>query len=363
MKKLLKILACVVGVVVLVVVGYVIYLQVNYDRIADNTLLAVENDQSATLKRGAQYTAVTGNIGFGAYDPDYSFFMDVGVMADGTEVSGKHARAVSLEAAQRNTQNAAQALQGLDADFYLLQEVDVKATRSYGLNQADFMCQTFADYGSVYASNFHSAYLAYPLHEPHGSVEAGLLTLSRYQISQAVRRSYPVDQNFVLKFFDLDRCFSVQRIPVAGGGELVLMNSHMSAYDEGGVYRAQQMQMLSQVLAQEAEKGSYVIVGGDFNQIISGSPDTFPSKQRTPEWIAEFDYAQLPAGFSVVNAENCAQVPTCRGADIPYEKGVNFTTVIDGFIVSDNVKAVAEHIDTDFSFSDHNPVQLTFTLT
>ena len=31
---------------------------------------------------------------------------------------------------------------------------------------------------------FTSAYLAYPLHEMHGSVQAGLLTLSRYEIAQ-----------------------------------------------------------------------------------------------------------------------------------------------------------------------------------
>ena len=53
---------------------------------------------------------------------------------------------------------------------------------------------------------------------------------------------------------------------------------------------------------------------------------------------------------------------TCRGADIPYEPGVNYTTVVDGFIVSDNVAARAENIDADFAFSDHNPVALTFRL-
>ncbi|MCR0381733.1 hypothetical protein MKC91_02965 [[Clostridium] innocuum] len=47
---------------------------------------------------------------------------------------------------------------------------------------------------------------------------------------------------------------------------------------------------------------------------------------------------------------------------MPYQKGVNYTVILDGFIVSDNVEAVAENMDTDFAYSDHNPVKMTFTL-
>lgn len=47
-------------------------------------------------------------------------------------------------------------------------------------------------------------------------------------------------------------------------------------------------------------------------------------------------------------------MPTCRGADIPYIKGVNYTTVVDGFLVSANIRATAENIDADFAYSDHN---------
>ena len=55
-------------------------------------------------------------------------------------------------------------------------------------------------------------------------------------------------------------------------------------------------------------------------------------------------------------------MPTCRNNDVPYEKGYTYTVTVDGFIVSDNVKAAAQNIDTGFEFSDHNPVLLTFEL-
>jgi len=48
---------------------------------------------------------------------------------------------------------------------------------------------------------------------------------------------------------------------------------------------------------------------------------------------------------------------------MPYKKGVNFVTVIDGFIVSDNVEVVkCETVDTQYAYSDHNPVLMKFKL-
>ena len=64
----------------------------------------------------------------------------------------------------------------------------------------------------------------------------------------------------------------------------------------------------------------------------------------------------------VVVADNIRSVPTCRNNDVPYEKGYTYTVTVDGFVVSDNVKATAQNIDAGFEYSDHNPVLLTFEL-
>lgn len=348
---------------ILVVGGYVIYLQSNYYRIEDHAVLEVENNGENVLKTGDTYSVVTYNIGFGAYGPDYSFFMDTGEMKDGTKTSGKYGKAMSLESVETHTQGALEVVQDLDADFYLLQEVDVDADRSYHVNQKDFVKTAMTGYASVFASNFHSAYLFYPFNDPHGAVQAGLLSFSRYQISEAERRSYPVDNSFITKFTDLDRCFAQMRLPVEGGHELVLINSHMSAYDEGGTIRAQQLELLNSVMSEEYAKGNYVIVGGDFNHAMGEAvAEGFPSEQKFPAWVAVLTEADLADGVRIVRAENELEVPTCRGADIVYTKGVNYTTVVDGFLVTDNVQATAENVDTDFAYSDHNPVKLQFEL-
>ncbi|WP_418462752.1 endonuclease/exonuclease/phosphatase family protein [Frisingicoccus sp.] len=348
---------------ILVVGGYVIYLQSNYYRIEDHAVLEVENNGENVLKTGDTYSVVTYNIGFGAYGPDYSFFMDTGEMKDGTKTSGKYGKAMSLESVETHTEGALGVIEDLDADFYLLQEVDVDADRSYHVNQKDFIKTAMAGYASVFANNFHSAYLFYPFSDPHGAVQAGLLNFSRYQISEAERRSYPVDNSFITKFTDLDRCFAQMRLPVEGGQELVLINSHMSAYDEGGTIRAQQLELLNSVMSEEYAKGNYVIVGGDFNHAMGEAvAEGFPSEQKFPAWVAVLTEDDLADGVGIVRAENELEVPTCRGADIVYTKGVNYTTVVDGFLVTDNVRATAENVDTDFAYSDHNPVKLQFEL-
>lgn len=358
-----KIVTAMILVIVLAATGYIVYMQAQYYRIEDHTVLEIENNRDDLLKQGETYTAVTYNIGFGAYGPDYSFFMDTGEMEDGTTTTGKYGKAISKESVEANTKGAVQKLKELDADFLLLQEVDVDSDRSYHINQAEALKEAFPQYGNVFANNFHSAYLFYPLTDPHGAVEAGLLNLSRYRILQAERRSYPVDNSFITKFTDLDRCFSVLRLEVEGGRELVMINSHMSAYDEGGRIRAEQLKLLNSVMEEEYSAGNYVIVGGDFNHALGEDvAEGFPSGQKFPSWVSILTQEEMADGITMLRADNELEVPTCRGADIPYTKGVNFTTVVDGFLVSDNIRATAENIDTDFAYSDHNPVRLRFEL-
>jgi endonuclease/exonuclease/phosphatase family metal-dependent hydrolase len=366
MKKGIKVtlitVLCFIIAVVLVVGGYVAYMSVQYYRIADNTPVETQNAQTALLEKGKDYSLFTYNIGFGAYNRDFSFFMDTGEMKDGTKVQGKNARAQSKQIVLTNTQGAIDTARKANPDFCFFQEVDTDSTRSFHVNQRGSITAAFSGSSSAFAVNFHSAYLFYPFSEPHGAVNSGILTLSKFKTGDNIRRSYPVDPGFPTKFFDLDRCFLLTRVPVGGGKDLVLINSHMSAYDAGGTIRKKQLALLNQVIKSERDKGNYIIAGGDMNHDIAGTIQHFPSEQKVPDWVFEFSDNELTPGFHIVRPSNADSVATCRSTDMPYTKGVNYTTVIDGFIVSDNVKATSENIDTGFEFSDHNPVKLTFQL-
>ena len=359
-KKIAVILAILAGVLVLAVGGYVLYVVLQYSRIEDNYTLEVSGGAKESVPVGETLTALTYNIGFGAYEPSFSFFMDSGTMKSGEKVSGKYAKARSEEVARKNTEGVAALAKAQEADFYLFQEVDTEGDRARGVNQYEALTRTLGEgYARTFAVNFHSAKLLYPFNDPIGKNTSGLATYSRYRVSEAVRRQYPVDTGFA-KFFDLDRCFSLHRLPAENGKELVLINSHMSAYDEGGAIRAKQLELLNGVLAEEYAKGNYVIVGGDFNHDIAGSMNLFETGQEVPEWVFVLEDKDIAEGFSFAAVTNA---PTCRSTDMPYEKGVNYTVVLDGFIVSDNVEVVhTENVDNDFLYSDHNPAKMTFLL-
>lgn len=374
-KRILQIvsisLASVIALFLLIIAGYVIYVAAQYYRIEDHLQLETVGAREECVQAGGEYTLVSYNLGFGAYSPDYDFFMDTGVMKDGTKVSGTYAKGRNKADVEKNVNGQIVLSKGLNADFYFLQETDERADRSYGIDMTARFREEMPRYTSVYAENFHTANLFYPFHDPIGRTNAGILTLSRYRTDRAVRRSFPVTTNFIDKLFDLDRCFAVHYLPVAESEkELVLINLHMSAYDEGGTIRAEQLKMLNAVLAEERDKGNYVIAGGDFNHCLIADRfasdeealQYFKSEQKTPDWVKNsvLHQAEIAQGFSIAASLNAA---TCRGADIPYTAGVNYSTVIDGFLVSDNVTVIEEEtVDTQFAYSDHNPVRLKFRI-
>ncbi len=360
-KLLLKILAIVLAAIILIVGSYVIYVCAQYSRIKDNKGISINNNQELKVNIGEEYSISTYNIGFGAYTHDFSFFMDTGETLAGKKTQGSGSVAKNKETVKTNTTGAVNTIANKSVDFALFQEVDVKATRSHKYNQYKHIQDKFTSYSSSISMNFHSAFLFYPLFKPHGKTDAGIVTLSKYQISSATRRSLPIDNSFPTKFFDLDRCIQVTRLPVEGSEkELVIINAHLSAYDKGGKIRKKQLDFLNTILAAEAAKDNYVVVGGDFNHDIAGSANLWESNFKKPEWVYSLTDSNLTTGYRFVAATNA---PTCRATDTKYVKGKTYVVVIDGFICSSNITTVSiENLDVDFKYSDHNPALLKFRL-
>ena len=366
MKLFLKILIITLSSILVFLISFVCYLEISYYRIGDTNIDVLNNQENLVLL-DEEYVITTYNIGFGAYDRDYSFFMDKGYMGDGTVTTGKYGKAVSKENALKNTNGAISILESLNSDFMILEEVDTKSSRSYKINQMNLIVEKFNNYSYTFASNFHSAFLPYPLHDMHGVVNAGILTLSKYNMSESMRYELPIDESFLNKFFDLDRCINLVRYKVnASDKELVIISAHLSAYDEGGVYRKKQIELLKTLIQDEYDKGNYVIVGGDFNHDIASGGSNFPTTQLKPDWIQVLEQNEFGPNFKIVSDNTN---PSCRDADIPWEEGITYATVVDGFIVSNNIdvtfiKNIANigSEDINFMYSDHNPVMMKFKL-
>lgn len=376
-KKILIVIGIIIAVLVIAVGGYVGYVYLQYYRIKDNVEINIDSQLSQTevndvIDSDGTYSIMTYNLGFGAYSPDFDFFMDEGTLKDETKIKGSRGTAIDKKHVEDSINGALQLSKDLNTTFNFFQEVDTNSTRSYHINQYQMAKQYLNEKQSSFAVNFHSAYLFYPFNDPHGKVNSGIATFSKYKIESSTRYSFDVSKDFS-KFFDLDRCFSVSYVNMNNGKKLALINLHMSAYDKGGVIRAKQMKQLEAFLSNLKEENCYVIAGGDFNHdLITYNPDysytedSLPFADSTieirPDWVSFFfnkdGTSEMPSDYKIVAADNA---PTCRSADMAWQKGKNFVTTIDGFIVSDNIEVIkVENINNDFAYSDHQPVLMQF---
>lgn len=354
-KKILKVLLILIAAVILAAAGLIGYLTVTEYRPGAVEYLTVDaGQQQKTVKKGDLLGVLTFNTGYGALGRDEDFFMD----------GGKSVRPKNREEVTGNVNAILTALRnpvpGQKADILLLQEVDVNSTRSWGINEAD---EYYHDLkmNRAFAKNYSCAYVPYPL-PPIGRVESGLCTLTDLNVTEAVRESLPVPFSWPVSVANLKRCMLIERVPVEDSNqELVIINVHLEAYDDGEGKIAQTKQLMD-VISMEYRKGNYVIVGGDFNQSFEDALGVWPEQEGDLWRPGTLLNADLPKGFRYLFD---ASVPTCRSLDKPYS-GDRTTTqfyVIDGFIISDNLKVNhIETVDLNFQNSDHNPVFLQVTL-
>ena len=374
-KKVIKITGIILLALVIVLAAYIIYLYASYHRIPDNQELQVEEISQNTeagneLTTEKNYSALTYNIGFGAYTPDFSFFMD----------GGKSSWAKSKDSVKETIKGAGELVASKDPDFALVQEIDLDATRSYHVNEYSILKENIPAYNCVFAQNYDSAFLFYPFTQPHGKSKAGLALFSKYPITGSMRRSFPISTSFT-KFFDLDRCYSISRVPIDNGKELVIFELHMSAYGNSDAIREGQIRMLSEDMQKEYEAGNYVICGGDFNHDLKAvdtqskasdadnNTQTDSEDSAEPEsWAYPFPRSELPEHFSfcldqLSEDEKNNLWNSARNADMEYVPGETYTVTLDGFIISDNVECTKyENVNTGYSYSDHDPVYMEFQL-
>ena len=296
--------------------------------------------------------------------------MDEGEMMNGEKTQGKNARAFSEDDVKNNTTGAINLVKGAnESDFYFFQEVDTNSTRSYYVDQQKMIQENFIGYASSYAVNAHSKYMFYPLSEPIGKMNSGIMTLSRYNVDYSIRRSLEISNGMIDKLFDLDRCFMVSKLPISGAPDkyLVLINVHLSAYDEGDI-RSKQIAMLYDYINYEYNtNNNYVIVGGDFNLLLAGEAGLYNNNMKTPGWCQSLPDGYKAENFNQIgfnlNYDLTTTIGTCRDSSVRYVEGINLEVVIDGFITSGNITVKRTTvIDGEFKNSDHNPVRMEFIL-
>lgn len=347
--KIIKVLLGLLLLVVLAAGGLLGYLSLTEYRPDDiEPLEVVQAARKDNVRVGERLDVLSFNTGYCGLGREQDFFMDGGSMV----------RPRSEEDVRANLNGILSELVRQNVDIYLLQEVDFDSWRSYYTNQADTYRHGLS-LNMACAYNFKCEFVPYPW-PPLGKVESGLVTFTGLNVTEATRESLPVPFSWPVSMANLKRCLLIERVPVEGTDrELVIINLHLEAYDDGEGKRAQTEQLM-QILAAEYRNGNYVIAGGDFNQTFEGAA-SYPLLDESFWQPSRVYVSDLPNGFSFVYDD---ATPTCRLLNKPYDgerKNAQFY-VIDGFIVSDNLKVnLIETVDLNFQYSDHNPVLLQVT--
>ncbi len=312
---------------------------------AEIETISITNNQERIIEVGETFSIMTYNIGYAGLDKDTNFFMDGGTMS----------RARNIESVRTNLDQIIQFVNQADPDLLLVQEIDVDSTRSYYVNELEMLQEALPNYSTAYAFNYKVDWVPVPLFNPMGKAMSVISSFSKFKAEQSSRYALPGQESWPTQLFELDRCFIESRMPVNNGKELVLINLHLSAFDEGGKIRQQQITYLKEHLEREREQGNYIIVGGDWNHVLpTTDPTIFKTTEKPPFWIQTLPPDFTPSGFTWAADK---ETPSVRTLETAYKKDQNYLAVIDGFLVSENIE-IREVIGTNLNFenTDHNPI-------
>lgn len=290
------------------------------------------------------------NIGYSGLGAESDFFYDGGKMSiPPKKLVTKYTKGIS-ELISREEK----------IDFFLFQEVDENADRSYNKNQVEDISEQLQNFNTFFSLNYDVKYMPMPVFHPMKMIKSGLLSNSKYEPIESYRISLPNISDFPRKLFYLKRCILLQKFKVSNGKLLIVINTHFEAYDKGGTIKKKQQEFIKNILNKEYAAGNYVLIGGDWNIAPPGfNVHQWEKKKITDElYLKNLDADYMP-GWKIAADFS---VPTNRKNDTPLNEDT-YRTVIDYFMVSPNIEIIEEKgLNEEFKYSDHNPIFIKIRL-
>jgi endonuclease/exonuclease/phosphatase family metal-dependent hydrolase len=213
--------------------------------------------------------------------------------------------------------------------------------------------RVFRERSSVHYSDFKTRLAPWPLH-----IQNGQAIYARRMIASEDLVPLPAEDAGIA---GVRRRYAstVARIPIEGaeaGWTVAVV--HLAAFDADATVRTRQLRELLAWADAEYQRGQHVVLGGDWNFEIAETNFPHTTTDEFLFWLFPFPQDALPEGWRIAADANVASV---RTNERPYVAGENYTTVIDGFIVSPNVSVEeVRGFDLGFAHSDHQPVRARF---
>lgn len=305
------------------------------------------SDHQQPALPSSSLTIATWNIGYAGMGQASDFVFDL----------GEQRRPLSAELVDHNLSAIVEQLPRLDADVLLLQEVAQPSWITYQRDVLAAVVNALPDYGWVFGADIHTK-----LMPRRFSMRIGNAIFSRYQVASAERRGLPLEPDFQLGLFRKGYRAHIVRLVDTAGKSWVIVNIHLSAFDDEAVdVRRQQVQAVLGFAEAEYAKGNHVVIGGDWNLRLTDREFAHTTATKYQFWIRDFPTALIPEGWKWAVDES---TPTVRTAHQPYVAGENYVLTIDGFLVSPNVSiSSVKAANLAFEHTDHHPVVATFAAT
>ncbi|NNC36245.1 MAG: hypothetical protein HKO02_02215 [Hyphomonadaceae bacterium] len=279
------------------------------------------------------------NIGYAGLGKDSDFYMDGGEML----------KPPSRQAVETNLAGIQTVLKNYKSDFHIFQEISEPDMLNLGVEVLEGVKDQLVSYSMHYSSDFRTKLIP-----TRWALRHGLAVFSRVNASpvEIIRLSNEPTRlgGIVQRQYHI----AATEFGHADGSDWILLNIHLSAFDEGGDIRLKQLNELIEIANDYYKFGKHVIVGGDWNIQLSDAEFPNTTKDEFLFWRTKLPQEQILPGWQIIVDET---TPTMRSNERPYSKGENFTSIIDGYMISPNVDAISvKTIDTNFEFTDHQPI-------
>jgi len=315
------------------------YFAVNSDALASASDI-VRRDAENVAPAGDVLNITVWNLGYGGLGRESDFVSD----------GGKHLFPPSRAAVQGNVAAINDLVGREQADVIIFQEIAHGGPVNYWVDLKGTLDRTLSARSSVFFADFKTRLMPWPLAMTHGQA-----IYSNHLIDGADVVPLPAEDTAI---FGVKRRYAsvVARMPIAGSEHgWTIVSVHLAAFDPDAAVRTRQLRELMTWAQGEYARGQHVVIAGDWNFQIAETNFPNTTDERFLFWLFPFPQDALPQGWRI-GAD--ASVPSVRTNHQPYVPGENYTTTIDGFIVSPNVAIESlAGVDLGFENTDHQPVR------
>ena len=343
-KRRMLVLGVIILAIILLMLAYVVYAMRAFQP-QDKETIKYDVRSDKTYNKSEEISILTWNLGYAGLGKESAFFYSSKKAKDIFPPSREHVR--------KNLDGELNFLSQTAADVILLQEVTTRSSMNFNIPMYDELNETLQDYNTAFS---HSVSIKVPFI----GLNHGNALFSKYKPLSIERYALPLETAGWTGVFNQKFHFMVSRFEINNDSrQLVIINTHFAAFDDGGIIRGKQLENLVEFIDNEHQQGNYVIAGGDWNLMLDQTNFPYDSEEQYLSWrqkfMEEVREQLLSDGWTIPVDITTA---TVRSLEKPYD-GNNFTTIIDGFICSPNIEVLeVKGIDMKFEFSDHNPVLL-----